>query len=169
MNPAGAINLHHHHATLNYWTLLKTSFDIICMVDGSWNINSKGVYCGGIGGNIVRSTGESLLIFSGPVSSQTALEAEIEAVLYVLDFVQHNKLHNRKVVVCTDSMLALNSIYKGLGIDFPLLAPKYDLDSMLHGSVMIRFIPRELNDNADQLAKSGASRSAFFLYQPNAL
>lgn len=136
------------------------------MVDGSWKVNSRGDYSGGIGGSIVRCTGESLMIFSGPVSSMTALEAEIEAVLYVLNVIHNANLHNRRAVVCTDSMSAINSIYKGLGIDFPLLVPKFDLERLLNESVTIKFIPRELNGNADQLAKEGASRSIFFLYHP---
>lgn len=52
----------------------------------------------------------------------------------------------------------MNAFNKGLHVDFPLLDPGFSFEHLLNSSIFIQFVPRELNENADSLAKKGLGR-----------
>ena len=100
----------------------------------------------------------TVLVFSGPVTVLSAHEADIEAILYVMNEILLHNLCMQKVVICSDSIMAINSIYKGLSIDFPMVVQDFDTSALFNGHVSLKHIPGTLYINADQLAKKGALR-----------
>ncbi|WOH00218.1 hypothetical protein DCAR_0519576 [Daucus carota subsp. sativus] len=153
INPIGAISLHHHQLRHAYWASRCEVYDIICMSDAAWVNN-----CGGVGGIIKLNTGKLLYCFSGPSNSFNVHEAEVLALIHILNKLRSICSPNDKVVICTDSTVAINAFSQGLKVDFPLLIPDFDVQKLLDNSVCLNFIPSELNDEADHLAKGGINR-----------
>ena len=85
------------------------------------------------------------------------MEAEIIALLHALNSIRTTYLHLHKVVVCSGSIKAIDSIYEGLHQTFPLLAPNFNISNLLENSVCINFVPPELNEEAQALAKNGTT------------
>lgn len=105
VNPYGAIALHNHRVSSNFWKYKHELFDIVCVVDGAWGVNlNKTKTSGGIGGTIKNKNGLLIHVFTGPVAVGSSEEAEMEAIIYVLRLVGEGKLGNTKIVVCSDSI-----------------------------------------------------------------
>lgn len=164
VNPIGAINIHHHTISMSFWDFKFQNYDYICMVDGAKNVNAWGKLCCAVGGCIKNSSKQTLYCFSGQVPAFSVLEAEVMAILHVLNYIQSSKLVNKRVVVCSDSTGAINAIYRGLSDSFPLLQPDFDILQLLAGLVSIQFVPSTFNHSADQLAKDGLNRPNFHCY-----
>ena len=86
-------------------------------------------------------------------------EPDIEAILYALNAILEKNLSNKHVVVCSESILAVNSFYIGLEFNFPLLVPDYDIATLHNCSICIKYVCSDLNSNADNLAKPCLLRS----------
>ncbi|WOH03993.1 hypothetical protein DCAR_0623398 [Daucus carota subsp. sativus] len=157
VNSVGTINVHHHLDVSNYWKIRLENFFAVCMVDAAWLPNCMAK--GGIGGVIKNKWGRIIYSFSGPAKAQNILEAEISALLHVFNVIRTSHLHMHKLVVCSDSILAIDSIYEGLEKTFPLLAPNYNINSLLQNSVTINLVPSVINVEAETLAKNGASKT----------
>lgn len=168
INPMSALNVHHNEEMTLFWKIKFEAYSVVCMVDAAWHSSSSGVLKAGIGGKIKHKSGKILYCFSAPSLAMNIHDAEIEAILHVLSILRTTKRFNHKAVICTDSTIAINAIYEGLEISFPLLIPDFDIKEMLHGSVCIQFVPSALNDEADQLAKDGVNRSSLRAYWANA-
>lgn len=128
------------------------------MVDGAWCWKEDGGNCGGIGGRMLNRDGVEIYYFSGPVEAANAAEAEILAILHLIKLIWGKKLFHKQIVICSDSVVAVNALYKGLDCDFPLLLPQPNILNMLNGSVCIKIIPGAINECADSLAKNGMDR-----------
>ena len=92
------------------------------------------------------------------------MEAEIEAIVHVLSLVFASRLKGFSTVICSDSSLAINAIYEGLEHSFPLLAPPFNIQALLEESIQLNYIPSVLNEEADELAKSGVNREVFSFF-----
>ena len=163
VNPLGAINLHHHKMSTNFWRAKSEGYSFVCMVDASWQSDDRGQIKAGIGGMIKSSSGNILYCFSGPSYACSIHEAEIEAILHVIKCIKcHNILSlNRSMVICSDSTKAINAFYEGLHVSFPLLVPNFDLQNILQHSICLSYVPSIINDAADSLARDGANRPTF--------
>lgn len=162
MNPVGVLSAIHFKRSHLFWSHLKEAYDYICMVDGAWNKRYDGSIGGGIGGKIIQNTGKTVLIFSGIIEAWNIHETEVAAVIFMLRALLLKNLNTKRVVVCTDSTVAINAIYGGLQHSFPHMIPDFDIDSLLNTSVCIKFVPGEINELADQLAVNGLGRKEFF-------
>ena len=129
----------------------------VCMVAASWGGSSLPDKKGGIGGIFKNKQGRPIYQFSGPSSAQSIIEAEIIALLHALNAIRTTHLHLHKVVVCSASIKAIDSIYEGLHQTFPLLVPNFNISNLLENSVCINFVPSDLNEEAQTLANNGAT------------
>lgn len=76
---------------------------------------------------MVNKAGKKLYAFSGPSRAQNIHEAEIVAILHILNMVKDSSYDMGKVVICSDSSLAISALYEGLDKNFPLLVPDFDI------------------------------------------
>lgn len=164
VNPIGALSLRHFNSSRKFWDFKQENYDFVCMVDGAWSLGNSGFMQGGIGGCIKAKSGKILYIFSGPVQVFNADEAELSAVISVLHFLLEKNLHRSHVVICTDSSKVINALYNGLSNYFPLLVPNFDVEALLNGMVSVQYVPGDINDIADQLARDGINRPSLFSY-----
>lgn len=155
INPWGALKIHHLAASNSFWQYRYQNYDLTCMVDGAFDNNQWGQLGGGIGGCIKDRHGKTIYCFSRPIGALSAIEAEISAILHVMHHLLLWQSFNKNVVVCSDSVGAINAIYEGLDINFPLLVPNFEVASLLRKNVTIQYVPSDLNDNADKLARDG--------------
>ncbi|WOH13938.1 hypothetical protein DCAR_0933451 [Daucus carota subsp. sativus] len=163
VNPVGLIHVQHYLDVSNFWTIRRENFNTVCMVDAAWKMCARGGIRGGIGGVMVNKEGKRFYRFSGPSTAQNIQEAEISAILHALSIIRGSFIDMGKVVLCSDSSIAINAIYEGLDKNFPLLEPDFDVKCLLHGSVCIHFVPSSINEEADGLAKNGIDRQ--FLWE----
>ncbi|WOH12510.1 hypothetical protein DCAR_0832014 [Daucus carota subsp. sativus] len=161
INPVGAINVHHFRDMTNFWKFKQEVYSTVCMVDAAWLATSDGSIKGGIGGIIKNKCGQILYCFSAPSYGYTIHEAEIEAILHVLSVFRSNPCLMHNSVICSDSVVAINAISAGLEYSFPLLVPDFSINEIFQNSVCLNFVPSDLNDEADQLAKDGLNRDQF--------
>lgn len=162
VNPQGAIALYNHRISQDYWKNKLLNYSTVCAVDGAWGLNINKQLQGGIGGNIKKqghnSVGRLFFTFSGPIAVASSLDAEIEAIIYVLRLALNGNLELRPIVICSDSREAIEIIYKGLRFYSPVHGPLVDLSEWLNSKVFINYVPRDLNVDADQLARIGINK-----------
>lgn len=126
-------------------------------MDGAWSIINESKFGGGIGGTIHNNQRSILLSFSGPVHANSALYTEFEGISFVFKCIALRNFRDKRVVICSDSVSAVNAFNKSLHIDFPILVEKFQYHHLINSSVFIHFVPRVLNQNADSLAKKAFS------------
>lgn len=158
VHPQGAIALHTFKVGNNFWRHKRQCFDVVCAVDGAWGLISETMYGGGIGGTIHDNKGSLILSFSGPVHSSSPISAEIEGILFLFQCLKHKCFHDKRIVICSDSVVAVNAFNKGLHLEFPAIATSFHFQSLINTTIFIQFVPRLLNHNADSLAKKGLAR-----------
>ena len=56
------------------------------------------------------------------------------------------------------SVIAVNAFNKGLLSDFPMFYQDFSSQHLIQETLFIHYVPREINENADLLAKSGIAR-----------
>lgn len=164
-NPHGAIAVHLYKVRREYWDYKKVAFDFVCAVDGAWYVSDLGPM-GGIGGQVLNRTGNIIYSFAGPLKVRNSLEAEIEAILHVVNLVIEKKFQNGKMVICSDSTEALAQIRNGLPFYSPIHGQISNLKSMVNNNFFLDFVSRDLNENADSLAKHGTSKAQFSYFWP---
>lgn len=164
VNPVGTLHIHQNLVSDNFWKFKKEFYGAICAVDAAWLPCSWSSCKAGIGGTIKLKSGRLIYCFSSPVSAYSPLEAEILAIIHALKFINDWQPSNHQVLICSDSIGAINAIYKGLDFSFPLLKPSFDLNHVLHRYACIQYVPSILNDDADRLAKDGLNRPGMQQY-----
>ena len=162
VNPQGAIAIRHHQILNSYWKFKRENFDYVAAVDGAWGMVDEYNYNGGIGGYVKDASGKLILMFSGPVKSSSALESEVEAIIFVINWMLSLKMLFRRLVICSDSSVAVNSLNEGISIKFPVRALNFFHQGLINSSIFVQFVPRYLNEQADELAKKGLHRFSMF-------
>lgn len=115
-NPKGALRVYYNRLSTDYWKYRESSFDLVCAVDGAW-----GSFCSGaVGGYIKNKSGDLVYVFSGPIKVSNALSAEIEAILHVVRMILSRQLKPGKILICSDSCEALESVREGLPSYLPM-------------------------------------------------
>lgn len=166
LNPQGAIAVYFHSLGAKYWDSRKDYYELVCEVDGAWDAIKCSPNKGGIGGRITNNKGKIVYIFSGPVTVDSSLEAEIEAITHMFHIIKKPSLEGKSTVICSDSALAL----KAFRVGNSKLVKQEILDyalSRMDQNVTLNFVPRDLNENADSLAKSGLRRDSFSHFWAN--
>lgn len=119
---------------------------------------------GGIGGNIKRKANSLIYVFSGPAAVSSAEEAEIEAILHVLDVCSTSQFKEKRIVICSDSTNALEKVRGGLKSYLPLRGENFDLQKQLGTNIFLHYVPRDFNMDEDGLAKEGLNRPVLHSY-----
>ncbi|WOH03522.1 hypothetical protein DCAR_0622921 [Daucus carota subsp. sativus] len=158
VNPHGIIAVHHFKRTLGFWQFRVDNYDFVCAVDGAFGSQGEVSPKGGIGGYILNNRKEKILIFSGPVRAKSALQVETEGILQMLRWIFSLGLSKNRVLICTDSTESINIFNKGYAKVFPLRECNLDFQHLIGFNIFIQFVPSEINEEADLLAKNGIGR-----------
>lgn len=142
----------------NFWSHKYHNYDLICGVDGAWGASAHGLLSGGIGGFIKNKDGATICLFSGPLRVNNILSAEIEAILMVLSLIKNFRLLSKNTVICSDSQDALSNIFQGLKSYYPVSGMIVTADILKVPNISFQYVNRDLNLEADNLAKEGLSR-----------
>lgn len=162
-NPQGAIATYYHSLSVNYWATRRNAYDYVCAVDGAWGSTSSIGIKGGIGGNITDKNGRVVYVFSGPVWLKSSLETEIEAIRHMVNIIGMPRFSNSKVVICSDSIQAINIVREGSLNNVKIKVGILNIDTMMHRYIL-NYVPRELNETADSLARAGQFKDSTSTY-----
>lgn len=160
VNPYGAIAIHQHSVNSKFWQFKGISFDLVW----AWGINAQGYGIGGIGGWIADCKGSILHKFSGPITVNTRIEAEFGAIIHMAEMLSQKKWNKLKVVICSDSMEAIDLINILSYLCSSLLKGRESLKELFSSNVVLNYVPRNYNMDADSLAKAGLSRPNLEFY-----
>lgn len=119
---------------------------------------------GGIGGWISDCNGAILHKFSGPIRVHTSMEAELGVVLHMAETLSQKGWSSKKIVICTDSMEAIDLIKTHSYLCSNLLKGRKSLKELFNTNVVLIYVPRSCNMDADSLAKAGLTRSNLMDY-----
>lgn len=112
-------------------------------------MGSQGVKLAGIGGYILSDKGAKLFSFSGPTIASNALEAEYNAIKYILQVIHLSNFRDLVITVCSDSCTAIDQV------KLEMVSEMKEL-----GNFNLKHVPRKYMDTADRLAREGAKRSS---------
>lgn len=107
---------------------------------------------------MVNKFDDICLIFSGPTTATTPLEAETRALIFLLSKINNYMASNPRMIVLTDSLDLVNNVrhYK-TGIDYTI--PYTEEHDMLGiHKIHLEHTNRSNNLGADSLAKQGLIR-----------
>lgn len=107
LNPVGILSAMHYKLSRQFLNSLCEAYEFVCTADGAWNLRVDGTVGGGIGGQIVHSSGTTLYTFSGPFEAWNNHEAEVAAIMHLLYVIHLKGFQNKKIVICTDSTVTL--------------------------------------------------------------
>lgn len=166
VNPQGTIALYHYKSSHQYWQYKLENFDFVCDVDESWGLNSLGEFSGGIGGRMRNKAKDQIYVFAGPVKVRNSFEAEIEAIIHMVRSILHNglELKCKSFAICADSTAALEQIRSGLKTYQSLAGPICGLLDPNRPVLSFHYVSRDLNENADSLAKAGLNKPYLYSY-----
>ena len=159
-NPTGAVAIYYNKLSAEYWNYKFLSHDIVCATDGAWGACKDVHLKGAIGGRILNNEKRVLHVFSIPVKVVNDLQAKLEALLYTLEQVDRHFNTEARIAICSDSKEALQLIRTGDDQCAVLRRPIPDFSSLLDSQVSLFYVPRELNSEADDLAKEGLNRAS---------
>lgn len=136
--------------------------DYICAIDGAWGVSPGSLGKVGIGGWIKDKSGKLVYNFSGPLEVNSSLEAKIGAIIHVAEVVGYliskGRFINKKLIVCTDSMEAMDLIRLDSYLCKNLSPQGFNLKRILNTCVKLDYVPRDFNEDANPLAKMGLAR-----------
>ena len=135
------------------------SHDFVCATDGAWGINPDNNLSGAIGGRILDKTGKIIHVFSKPVMVKNVFHAEVEAIKYIMDLILSHNLPGGQVAICSDCTEAIQFFRKGASMSLYSKHQSTIFDFLLNSTVSLFYVPRELNIEADALAKGGLHRA----------
>ena len=163
-NPSGAISIYHNKLSKEFWKYKFLTYEVVCAIDGAWGQINDGSYRGAIGGRILNNLGQIIHVFSIPVQVDSGLQAEIEAMVYTLDLIQLHFDQSKQVAICSDSTEALQLLRKGTDLSKILKRSIQDFSTVLSSNVSLHYVSRDLNSEADTLAKEGLYRVSQAVY-----
>ena len=150
-NPVGSITFSESYQMDSLFT---TGNSLVGFIDGSHKARS-GQILSGMGGVILDSEKNTIFIFSGPVSSDSALEAEWQALKFTVQAFGKSPYKDRSLIIYSDCS---RLVCKYLEIT-TLQGAEESLNLLVQNlSIKVKLIHRDLNQKADKLAKEGASR-----------
>lgn len=169
INPHGIIAVHFDKLQRDFWKFKFIAFELVCLVDGAWGRNIFNNWGGGIGGSIYNNKGTVIYSFSGPCSANSILEAEIKAILHVAKVLDKEEFKSFRVSISSDSREAIDFFKEGydwqvshkLNLIIDASHVPLNLNDL---SSKLCFVQRELNQNADNLAKKGLARPTLSSY-----
>lgn len=139
---------------LDHWLNM---YSYVGFIDGSFSKTQQS----GIGGILINSAKRVKLLFSGPTTTNSSYEAEVNALVVMIKHLDNNCSNVNRCILFSDSAEMAHNFLKfkrGSYWDFPLSHLK-DVSFVQHVNVI--FISRHLNNTADWLAREGAKKSQF--------
>lgn len=164
VNPQGALTLFSQSISRRYWDYKFHSYDLVFTVDGAWDSSRMDGNLGGIGGNIKSNLNSSIYVFSRVVCVNNAEEAKIEAILHALKICSKSFNDSCLIAICSDAINAIENVRTGLKSYLPQDGRILNLPKLLGNNIDLHFVPRDINEEADQLASKGLERTNFFSY-----
>lgn len=152
-NPMGTVT---NSESLQRQSLLQVQSELTGFIDGSLK-SKNGQGNAGIGGFIQKQNGNAIFTFSGPCNANSPVEVEWCALCFLIKKFAQLVWADKSLLVYVDCKPLINrflEIYshaRGEG-DTELAM------QIVSRKINIKLIPRELNNVADLLAKSGAHK-----------
>ncbi|KAK1401501.1 hypothetical protein POM88_001106 [Heracleum sosnowskyi] len=97
-----------------------------------------------------------------------SVNTEIEAFLHVISLISVGEFANKRIVICSDSVNALEQIRIELPYYYPIQGRIPNIKSILGWTTFLHYVPRNLNLEVDSLAKSGLNRKAMAFFWASA-
>lgn len=160
-------SVHHFKVSAAFWKCRVKNYDYVCVVDGAFGLHKGRQLKGGIEGFILNKRKEKILIFFGPIEATSALKVELEGILRMLQWVIELGKHEKRVLICTDSMESINIFNKGYATVYPLKNCDFLFQHLIVSNVLIQFVPSELNEEADLLVKQEIEKQIMSTWQLN--
>lgn len=136
-----------------YNLLMEENCTIAALIDGSWKAVGSS-FKGGIGGVVKSKEGVRLLEFAGPVKVQSAIQAEVQALLQLVSLLVNSQWSKEKILILLDSVNLINAVrIQPMSADWEKLRCR----------IALRHVNRFFNIHADKLAKYGASLNKIWI------
>lgn len=142
----------------------KESEKIICYFDGACSPNNPGGYMGW--GAIIQFPNECKHIFDGERKSESNSNNVAEYLAFITVMQHLERIEGREIVIYGDSNLVIQQmkgnwkINQGLYKMFAVSAKRYYNKLIKKNKVIMQWIPRELNEEADKLSNEGIKKVA---------
>ena len=158
ISPAHSVHIY-SRKNLNSWlTNWLSIYQYAGFIDGSFQLKADGNILAGVGGVIINNKRLCKLVFSGPVEVQSNYDAEVKALVIMMDHLQHNCLGIRSCIILTDSATLVNNFLKfKRGVYWDTHLQELHNNIFVH-KVTLLYIPRHLNVLADQFSKDGSPK-----------
>lgn len=141
-----------------FWEFKAKSFELICAISAVRSLCPEGYLRGGIGGTVKDKGGKVWYTFSGSIHSSTADEVAVKAIWFIIKWFVSNRLLQYRMVICSNSLVAVNAVNKGDYSLFPIIPLEEECSRHINNSVFIHFVPKDLNEDAVSLAQKGTCR-----------
>lgn len=102
--------------------------------------------------------------FSGPLKVFTSLEAELGAILHISQIISNKIFRGKRIVVCTDSLEAMDLIFSGSYLCSEVLIKGKKIQELVNSLFCLNFVSKDNNSDADSLAKGGLGRQSISSY-----
>lgn len=158
VNPCGAIL--NTNSSLQK-ELIDEGFKLLGFSDGSFTFQNNDAVLAGIGGYLKDVNGSLKFLFSGPVRSLSSMQAELEAVSHLIKSIAASQFSSEKCLIHLDSEEVVSFILKikaGLVVKTDLLEDEL-VNIFMRPNLKFKYIGREMNSGADDLAKQGRQRN----------
>ena len=136
--------------------IIKSATALVGFIDGSWKAN-KAANCAGMGGLIQDQNGSVIFTFSGPLKVESSFEAEMKALFYLMESYNKSRWKEHALVVYSDCKNLVSKFLEwqvyskdSSDLEFSNLA--------CVGKLKLKYLPSDINIEADRLAKEGALR-----------
>lgn len=137
---------------------------LIGFVDAAWKKDNQGNLKAGIGGFLMAKSGKVLFLFSGPSQKNSSYEAEWEAVEFMLKNILRKGLEKSHIALFSDSKGMVSNMNMGIAT--------HDLDTSIMDHMheahyfFLHFVRREINFEADSMAREGSKRQSMLAGWP---
>lgn len=138
---------------IKYWSSIS---DLLGFIDGAYKLLNNNNSSSGIGGFLMNKSSKVIFLFANPTQCSNAQDAEFQALVFLLKAVQSSSYSHKTLTIFSDSTNLIKLVMdfkKGSAINMDL-----DQVSEVMDHTHIVHISRDLNKEADQLAKQGLNR-----------
>ena len=150
-NPMGVLT---NSETMQFKELMSKAADLVGFVDGSFK-SKNGLVKSGIGGVIYRKNGDCIFYFSGPSKVSNSFDAEWSALDFMVKSFASSVWNKRNLVIYSDCKKLICK-YLDLASNIGRVQDELLISTGSHNNIMVKYILRDLNYEADYLVKKGA-------------
>ncbi|KAK1372908.1 hypothetical protein POM88_029101 [Heracleum sosnowskyi] len=154
INPEGGILLSNKFKRREIFYSWQAS--LVGIVDGSFKLQEDGARASGMGGILLNKKDEVIFMFSGKCNALSPMDAEIEAISFMVSKTFSNFQGLESLVICTDSALDIQRLIQIIAGKTDTLDYKEEWVKVAKNkAVHLYYMTRENLGVVDDLAKKG--------------